>query len=272
LGHERRDTAERRLLGRDAFERRPGLGVGDRGLDELGEGAHPRLGAGRLPMRFQDAARDHAPHPAFHDDGRGDGLVEAEGTGALGERAAGVGVVVHARRPARPQRAAGGAVALQRQPLADGEQRAVRAPGGHDRGGRLVLGGEHVHDVEPEALPDRLDDRREDLGGRRLAGDHRRDVPQRRLLVGQHASLPRRGARAAFGPGRDLPDEDRRQDEHAQHERRRAAHRPQRRQEVPVEGLDRDDADGHGVDDAADVGDGQHEQREGRRQHLGGHV
>jgi hypothetical protein len=56
-----------------------------------------------------------------------------------------------------------------------------------DSGGPVVLDANHRRDLYAEEQSDLLGDRGKDLGGRRLARDHRRHASQRGLLLRKKA-------------------------------------------------------------------------------------
>jgi hypothetical protein len=63
------------------------VGVGDGGVEQLGELGHPLFGVGRRRLLARPARRDHAPEPAVHDDRRSDGDTDTHGPRKLGNAA-----------------------------------------------------------------------------------------------------------------------------------------------------------------------------------------
>jgi hypothetical protein len=65
--------------------------------------------------------------------------------------------------------------------------RSPQVPGRDHRRSLIPLVDDQVGIIEGREFPGLFGHRREDLGGRRLAGDQRGHAPQCRLLVGQYA-------------------------------------------------------------------------------------
>ena len=171
------DAGARRL------ELDPGVDVGDRLPDELGERAQPRLGVPR-EGRADRAGRDGAPEPAVDDDRRRDGRTHAERAqlGGVLARHALVGVDPGRRErlldPGERRRAADGDLPAGRE-RADAGSAPV---GEHGREPRAVVAGRHRR-IGVEVARHLARDELEDLVRRVLPRHHRGHAPQRPLLL-----------------------------------------------------------------------------------------
>jgi hypothetical protein len=122
-------------------------------------------------------------------------------------------VLLGARRPAGAQRLVRGRRAVGVDDQA-GRHRAlgISAPASDDLDA-LSVEAHEAGDVGPQQLPDLAGDDVEQLALRRLRRDQRRDAPQRRLLLGEHAVEPLALAqRALVGAALDLRGGARRED------------------------------------------------------------
>jgi hypothetical protein len=195
---QRGDAAQRRLLVREPAQLRARLAVGHCGRDQLGEALEPRLG----PLGQRRGARvddHHAPQLAGDDDRARDRGSYAEPADLRGHLPRQLAPVVHARGSQARSHAAGERVlAADGQARPDAERLAIRRPGGDHLLHIAGLVARHPRDVGPEQPDGLLDHGGEDVAGRDLAGDERRDPPQRGLFVRQ----PReRAAGLAVGSG-----------------------------------------------------------------------
>ena len=140
----------------------PAVGIRDRGVQQLGELRDPRFGVGGWRVRAAPVRDDHAPRPAFHDDGRLHG-------GAHPELLRDVGAPAH---------------------LPAGQKLArCRPTVGHLRDLVAVHVAAQDDSVSAEQRRGLGSDRVEDGGRRRALGDEGRDPSQRRLLVGEAAKV-----------------------------------------------------------------------------------
>ena len=197
-GDQGRHPPQRGLLIRVAAQVDAGLGVGDRGADQLGEGGQPRLGVGgqRLLARVRDD--DDAPQPALDADRHPDARPDAEQPDDLAALPRELGEVVHAHRPGGLEHLRGHVLAAQPRARVR-TVLAGRVPAGDDRHCVVLVVPAHGRLIGAEQAAGFGGDGGEHLFRGSTAGDEHRHAAQRGLLFRDPVACP--GVHQGLRPG-----------------------------------------------------------------------
>ena len=182
-GDEGRDSSESSLLLAEPPNLVVRLRVRERRGDQIGERGQPLLGAGGKRLRPLRGDQHDAPQATLDDDRGRDRRAPAMPARDVRGLARGVVVAVDPRRPFRLRDERQDVVAAEERTSSHGHPARRCAPASGRRCRSVAVIPADDRDVGVEQRADLHRNGIEDLAGRSIASDERRDTPKRSLLV-----------------------------------------------------------------------------------------